>query len=116
MKLLEDFMHNCVVLQESRIPDGAGGCKTTWTEGVEIKVCLSLDASMEARKAEKEGVKSVYSALVNKDVDIKYGDYFKDKAAGITYRVTSNPSEKQAPKSSTFNFKFFTAERKAAPK
>ncbi len=115
MSLLNDFAHPCVILKENRVPDGAGGYKTTWTEGAEFKVCLSVDASMEARKAEKEGVKSVYSALVGKDVNIKYGNYFRDKSTDITYRVTSNPDEKQAPQSSTFNFKFFTAERKAAP-
>lgn len=69
--------------------------------------------------AEKEGVTSVYSALVNKTVPIEYMDYFRDVASGVTYRVTSNPEEREAPKSAGATIrglKFFTAERKDLPK
>ena len=55
-------------------------------------------------------------ALVDKALPIEYGDYFKDTLTGLTYRVTSNPSEKESPKSATFALKYFTAERKELPK
>ena len=61
------------------------------------------------------GVTSVYSALVDKDVPIEYGDDFKEKESGTVYRVTSHPDEKQAPKSASFTLKFFTAERAVLP-
>lgn len=67
----------------------------------------------------KEGVTSVYSALVNKTVPIEYNDYFRDTSTGNTYRVTSNPEEKAAPRSAGPTIralKFFTAERKELPK
>lgn len=70
---------------------------------------------MEARRAEKEGVTSTYSILVDRDFPLEYNDYFKDKTTGNTYRVTSDPEEKKAPKSSSFDLKFFTAERKELP-
>lgn len=54
---------------------------------------------------------SLYSVLVDKAVPIEYNDVFKDKTTGETYRVTSNPENKQAPKSSTMQLKYFTAER-----
>ena len=111
MSLLDDFARPCVLMEKTRVPDGAGGHLTTWAEGAEFENYQALDTSMEARRAEKEGVTSVYSALVRKDLAIKYNDAFKDKSTGLTYRVTSNPDEKQAPKSSTFDLKFFTAER-----
>ena len=34
-----------------------------------------------------------------------------DKTTGETYRVTSNPEDKKAPRSSTLPLKYFTAER-----
>ena len=49
----------------------------------------------------------------------KYMDYFRDVASGVTYRVTSNPEEREAPKSAGATIrglKFFTAERKDLPK
>lgn len=115
MSLLDDFARKCVLMEKNRTSDGESGYYVTWTEGVEFKNFQALDTSMEARRAEKEGVTSVYSALVEKAVPIEYGDYFKDLSTGETYRVTSNPEEKQAPISSTLPLKFFTAERKALP-
>lgn len=116
MSLLDDFASTCVLMEKSRQPDGEGGwLPTEWKEGAEFQNYQAIDTSMEARIAEKQGVTSVYSALVDKSVPIEYGDYFKDKLTGNVYRVTSNPSEKQAPKSSTFLLKYFTAERTELP-
>ena len=119
MSLLDDFSQQCVLMEKKRVPDGAGGYEVTWTEGAEFLNYQALDTSMEARRAEKEGVTSVYSALVNKTVPIEYMDYFRDVASGVTYRVTSNPEEREAPKSAGATIrglKFFTAERKELPK
>lgn len=111
MSLLDDFAHSCVLMEKKRVPDGAGGYIVEWTEGAEFTNYQALDTSMEARRAEKEGVTSLYSALVDKSVPIEYNDVFKDKTTGETYRVTSNPEEKVAPRSSTLPLKYFTAER-----
>ena len=111
MSLLDDFAHPCVLMEKKRVPDGAGGANVTWEEGVEFLNYQALNTSMEARRAEKEGVTSLYSALVDKDFPIEYNDVFKDVETGQTYRVTSNPEEKVAPRSSTLPLKYFTAER-----
>lgn len=106
-------------MEKKRTPDGAGGYITEWEEGAEFLNYQSLDTSMEARKAEKDGVTSVYSALVNKTVPIEYNDYFRDTSTGSTYRVTSNPEERAAPRSAGPTIralKFLTAERKELPK
>ena len=116
MSLLDDFARPCVLMEKTRVPDGEGGYTLDWTEGATFKNYQALDTSMEARRAEKEGVTSVYSALVDKALPIEYGDYFKDTGTGLTYRVTSNPSEKESPKSATFVLKYFTAERRELPK
>ena len=115
MSLLSDFARSCVLMEKTRVPDGEGGYTLDWTEGATFQNYQALDTSMEARRAEKEGVTSVYSALVDKALPIEYGDYFKDTETGLTYRVTSNPSEKESPKSATFALKYFTAERRELP-
>lgn len=111
MSLLDDFARTCVLMEKKRVPDGAGGYIVEWTEGAEFTNYQDLNSSMEARRAEKEGVTSLYSALVEKSVPIEYNDVFKDKTTGETYRVTSNPEDKQAPRSSTLPLKYFTAEK-----
>ena len=115
MSLLNDFARPCVLMEKTRVPDGEGGYTIDWSEGATFQNYQALDTSMEARRAEKQGVTSVYSALVDKAVPIEYGDYFKEKESGTVYRVTSNPDEKQAPKSASFSLKFFTAERAVLP-
>ena len=77
MSLLDDFAHSCVLMEKKRVPDGAGGYIVEWTEGAEFTNYQALDTSMEARRAEKEGVTSLYSALVDKAVPIEYNDVFK---------------------------------------
>lgn len=118
MSLLDDFASPCVLLDKKRTPDGEGGYITSWSDGAEFQNYYYLDSSLEARRAEKEGVNSLYSALVDKSVPIEYNDFFRDGNTGLTYRVTSNPEEKQAPKSAGSvirALKFFTAERKELP-
>ena len=115
MSLLSDFGKICVFKEKMRTPDGEGGYYVTWTEGAEFTAYQSLDTSMEARTAEKQGVTSFYSVLVDKAVPIEYGDYFKEKESGTVYRVTSNPDEKKAPKSASFELKLFTAEKAVLP-
>ena len=118
MSLLDDFARTCVLLEKTRKPDGEGGYTIEWADGAEFQNYQALDTSMEARRAEKEGVTSVYSALVDKAVPIEYGDYFRDTATGQTYRVTSDPSEKQAPRSAgpvISSLKYFTAEKRELP-
>ena len=116
MSLLNDFARPCVLVERKSVPDGESGQKTEWVEGTPFTNYQALNTSIEARRAEKEGVTSVYSALVDKALPIEYGGYFKDTETGLTYRVTSNPSEKESPKSATFALKYFTAERKELPK
>ena len=115
MSLLADFARDCVLLEKQRTPGPEGGWSTTWTDGAHFNNYQALNTSMEARRAEKEGVTSLYSALVDAAVPIEYNDYFRDVETGTTYRVTSNPDEKTAPKSASFKLKYFTAERRALP-
>lgn len=119
MSLLEDFGRKCVLLDKTRTPDGEGGYTVEWKDGAEFMNYFALDTSMQARQAEANGVTSVFSALVKKDVPIEFGDFYRDATSGITYRVTSNPAEKTAPTSASREIrelKFFTAERKELPK
>lgn len=116
--ILDAFAKTCVLLDKSRTPDGEGGYITTWKEGAEFFNYFVMDSTLEARRAEKEGVTSIYSALVDKEVPIESDDYFRDRKTGLTYRVTSKPEEKEAPitaGSVIRTLKFFTAERKELP-
>lgn len=116
MSLLDQFARKCVIMEKTRKPDSEAGFITEWAEGVEFINHQALNTSTEAQIAERQGVSSIYEALVQSDLPIEYGDYFKDKENGNVYRVTSRPEEKVAPKSASFALKYFTAERTELPK
>lgn len=115
MSLLDQFSRKCVIMEKPRKPDGEGGYVTTWAEGAEFVNHQALNTSTEAQIAERQGVSSIYEALVQSDLPVEYGDYFKDKESGNIYRLTSRPEEKVAPKSASFALKYFTAERTELP-
>lgn len=115
MSLLDDFAEECVLLEKRHQSDGEGGYITTWQEGITFTNYQALNTSTEAIIAEKQGLSSIYGALVNKNVPIEYGDFFKVKSTGKIFKVTSSPKEKQAPKSASFELKYFTAERTELP-
>ena len=110
MSLLDDFSHSCIIMDKLTKPDGEGGYATEWREGAEFANYIALDSSLEARQAEAQGVTSVYTGIVRKDVPIEYGSIY----TGAYFRVTSRPEEKQAPASASpmlNGLKSFTAER-----
>lgn len=110
--LLDDFARECVLIEKTRQPDGEGGYMTVYTEGASFKNYQAINQSMEARIAEKQGVTSIYSGMVDVDFPIEYNDLYRDKETGFIYRVTSNPDERKAPKSSGLNkLKYFTVEK-----
>lgn len=115
MSLLDDFAKKCVIMEKTRVPDGSGGYIVSWQDGAEFVNYYALNTSTEAIIAERQGISSIYHALIQKNVPLDYGEFFKDLSTGETYRVTSNPEDKEAPKMSNIQLKFFTAERKELP-
>ena len=116
MSLLDDFASTYVLMEKKRVPDGEGGwLPNTWVDGAEFRNYRAHDSSIQARIAEQEGMKSTYTFLVDKALPIEFHDYFKEKESGDTYYVTSDPKDHIAPKSSTLELKYFTAEKRALP-
>jgi hypothetical protein len=96
-------------------PDGMGTWKTEWTQGAEFDCLLQLNNSIEARVAEKNGVTSVFTGIVEKALPIEYNDVFKRVSDDATFRITSNPADKKTPDIATFAVKSFSAERHTLP-
>ncbi len=114
--MMESMAHDCVMLDKRTIPDGEGGFSVGYTEGAEFKVYPALDSSMEARRAEKEGVTSLYTILIPQNVPVQVGDYYKDRTGSAYFRVTSRPDEKHTPGTSGLDLKAFSAERTELPR
>lgn len=97
--------------------DGMGGYyDTEYKDGEKITVLLNLDQSIQARVAEKQGVKNVFTGIVDKRVNLKSGDLIKRVSDKKYFKITSDPGEKTAPDISTMPVKSFAAEEHTPPK
>lgn len=110
MTLFERMMTDCVQLEPVTEVDGEGGQSTTWNQGAAFRAAIVFNNSMEARRADKDGVKSLYTVTVPADVSFNYHDVFKRGSDGKVFRATSDGDDIVAPPMASFQFRQFSAE------
>lgn len=110
MELFKEFYEPCVLLEKRRVSDGEGGWITQWEDGLEFNAAIIMDNTMTARVAESEGMTSIYTVTTDKNVAFDFHDVFKRVSDGKTFRVTSDPKDRQTPIPSTFEFEQVNAE------
>lgn len=110
MSLIDAMMDECEIINKSKVSDGEGGFITTWTPGAKIMAAIVMDTSMQAKIAEVQGVKSLYTVTTKKDVMLEYGDVIHRLKDDKIFRVTSNAGDKVSPSVSTLNMAQVSAE------
>lgn len=115
MSLLSEAMEDCIMLDKRTVPDGYGGYITQWTEGAPFEAAVVFDTSIEARRAEGEGVSSLYTVTTKKSLTLEYHDVFQRISDGKIFRVTSDGDDKHTPKSAGLNMRQVTAEEWSLP-
>lgn len=115
MTLIEKMMETCVLLNKIRTPDGYGGTKTVYQDGVEFNASIIKINSAEVFVAEKQGASEAFTVVVNKGFELDYHDVFRRVRDGETFRVTGKTMDNEAPEDSTVKISKVTAERWALP-
>lgn len=110
MSLLDEMKTACIMLDKRSVPDGLGGFKPKWDEGATFDATIIKDQSIEARVAEKNGLKSVFTVVVQRGVPLEYHDVFRRLSDGAVFRVTSDITDSEAPSRSTVKIGKVTAE------
>ena len=110
MSLLSDAMEACTMLDKTTAPDGYGGFIPSYKPGAEFKAAIVFNTSLEARRAEAEGVKSLYTVTTSRATVLEYHDVFKRERDGKVFRVTSDGDDKYTPKSAALDMRQVTAE------
>lgn len=116
MSLMDDFKSTCVRLVPKKVPDSEGGMKTTWEDGEEFEAAIVFDSSLSAKRAEKEGVTSLYTVTVDKSLAFTFHEVFRRVRDGKVFRVTSDGDDKHTPPRATFQVAQFKAEEWRLPK
>lgn len=110
MSLLEEYMESCTIYDKTHEKDTYGGMWVVWKEGVSFDAAITLDSSMEARLAEKQGVTAVYTITTNRDINLQYHDVIRRDSDGKIFRVTSDGDDKKTPNSAGLNMRVVSAE------
>lgn len=110
MSLLSEAMESCTMLDKKTVADGYGGYTTTYEEGAEFKAAIVLDTSMQARIAEQQGVKALYTITTEKAMNLQYHDVFKRNKDDKIFRVTSDGDDKRTPASASLNMRQVSGE------
>lgn len=115
MSLLQEAMTPCVMLDKTTAPDGRGGIVTRWVEGAEFDAAIVFDSSMEARRAEAQGVTALYTVTTSRAINLQYHDVFRRVEDGKIFRVTSDGDDKKTPASARLDMRNVSAEEWALP-
>ena len=115
MSLLANAMESCVMIDKATESDGRGGFIHTWVEGATFQAAITLDSSMEARRAEAQGVTALYTITTKRAVNLQYHDVFRRIEDGKIFRVTSDGDDKKTPKTAGLDMRQVTAEEWRIP-
>lgn len=110
MSLLSEAMEKCYMLDKTTVPDGYGGYKPSYKQGSEFYAAVVFDNSIEARRADKEGVKSLYTVTTTRGMTLEYHDAFVRERDGKIFRVTSDGDDKFTPSSASLDMRQVSAE------
>lgn len=109
MSLLRLAMKPCTLFNKKQVSDGQGGFHTTWEAGATFEAAVAVDTSIQARVAESQGVRNIYTVTVDRSLRLDFHDVFRNDLTGQFYRVTSK-DDRETPVTSTMNMRQVNAE------
>lgn len=110
MSLLEQAFEPYKMMNKVTSDDGFGGFETSWQEGASINGAMRFDSSIQARRAEQEGVSSVYTFITKKNIILEYHDVIKRIRDGKIFRVTSDGDDSFTPDNASLDMRLVTCE------
>lgn len=113
--LIRMAMVPCVMIEKKRVPNEQGGTRTEYVEGAEFLAAITKNKTLDAVRAEKEGVTELYLVTTEVGVGLDFGETFKRKSDGAMFRVKSNAKDSETPKAASFSFEHVRAERWELP-
>ena len=113
--MLDSYKHQCMLLERQRVPDGQGGSRTVWTDGMEFTAIFSEDTTSQALIAEQQGFTSTYHAIVSRGMQIEFHDALRRLDDGKIFRVTKDGSDDNTPRTSAMDMRHLVLERWELP-
>lgn len=116
MSLLDEAMNECVLMNKTTASDGYGGRVDAWAESdFTFSAAIVYNTSVQARVAEQQGIKNMYTVTTSKLVKLNFNEIFKRKSDGKLFRVTSDGEDNKTPYTATLDMRQYTAEEYVMP-
>lgn len=115
MSLLDKAMESYIMMDKTTVPDGYGSFETKYVEGAKIQAAIAYNNSLEAKKAEAQGVTSVYTLTTRKAVTLQYHDVLRRVRDGKIFRVTSDGDDLYTPDSASLDMRNVSCEEWQLP-
>lgn len=115
MSLLTDNMVSCHLLDKVTTADGYGGFSTTWAEGAPFDAAIVYNTSLEAKVAERQGVKDLYTVTTKRNIVLDYHDVFRRDSDGQIFRVTTDGLDNKTPVNAGLDMRQVDAEEYILP-
>lgn len=103
MTLYEQMMEDVAIMDRQTVSDGMGGFTQIWVEGAVIKAAIGKDSTLDARVAEQEGMKQVYTVTTYGNVLLQFHDVLKRKSDGKIFRLTGESKDNASPSVASFS-------------
>ncbi len=115
MSLLDEAYEEYVMINKITADDGYGGYSVSWKDGATIQGAMVFDSSMQARTAQAQGVKSVYTLTTKRNVVLEFHDVLRRSRDNKIFRVTSDGDDKYTPASANLDMRQVTCEEWVLP-
>lgn len=115
MSLLSNAMKDCVLLNSELVPDGYGGHKTQYTEGMTFSAAFVKDNSLNAQVAAVQGVTGLYTITTSRSVILRFHDIIKRISDGMTFLITTDAIDVKTPKSAGLDMRQCSAQEYDLP-
>lgn len=108
---IQDYYERFNIIEKRTMSDGEGGFDIIYAEGAAFMAGINTDSSTEMKIAEQQGLKTIYTINIDKDIPINYADLIMRQKDKSYFRITSNPSDMETPKRANIKFKMMNAEK-----
>lgn len=110
MSLLDEYKEDFAYMDKTHTRDDEGNPIVIWTESaVSFKAAIRFDNSVQAKRAQAEGVEDLYTIITDKGIDLEFNDVVKRLKDGTTFRVTTSGKDNRTPSSAGLNMRAVSA-------
>lgn len=116
MSLFEDSLEDFIFYNRQLIDDGRGGYSEQYTKGPTIIASAVKDDSLQARRADKEGVKNIYTIATKKALTLKKNDVVQRKRDDKIFQITADSTDMNTPASARLDIRVVSAQEWEFPR